>query len=182
LRSDAFARRELGSPGPDFDAPGPGFLTLRQVNREDAVLELCRRLVQLHVLRQDERATERAVAALVTVGRGAFRAALTADGEQIALELDLDVLGLHPRQVGLDDVLVVATPNLHCRAGIHAFEAQEGRREPSVEAHQIVERIPQPEHGSSLLSQPVTSGLGGSADILGEGCTWRTLPNASYPT
>src|SRR5690606_36357119 len=78
--------------------------------------------------------------------------------EQVALKLDLDVLRLCPGQLGVHDVLVVATPNLHRRSAIHAFEAEEGRREPRFEAHQIVERIPQSEHGSSLLSRSLRPG------------------------
>src|SRR5687767_6059755 len=87
------------SAGSHRDLPGTSPLGLGHDDRQNPVQVVSGHLLAVHGIRQDERTLERAVAALIPVdplvpllGLLLF---LTADGEDVVLERELDVLGLH---------------------------------------------------------------------------------------
>src|SRR5687768_12486063 len=88
----------------DRDLPRPRPLRLWHQNSEDPVLVLRRDLVAVHGAGEHEGTLEAAVAALVAVNPLAallgLLLLLAPDGEDIVLQGELHILGLHSRQLG----------------------------------------------------------------------------------
>src|SRR5688572_6081864 len=84
----------------DLDAGRLSLLGLRDLDLEDAVLEVGRHLAGVDPVGQAERAREASEGPLDAVEALALRLvlglALTRDGENAVLDLDLDVALLHP--------------------------------------------------------------------------------------
>src|SRR6185503_3238828 len=88
-------------PRPDLDPAALGLRSLGHVQREDALPVVGGDRVALHGARQREGALEAAIAALPEMVALLFRVLLAllrllaADREDVVLELDLDVVGIH---------------------------------------------------------------------------------------
>ena len=99
----------------DADAFGPCFLTLRQVNLEDAVLITCLDLVRLNAAGHRHRAIQFAVARRVTVSVLRLGLVFRSNYQSVARELNVDFIRLETRRLGADDdfsfaILNVAAP------------------------------------------------------------------------
>src|SRR5947199_459979 len=108
-RNPSLGLREGFYPGSlDLDPPPLALLLLRQRDRdlEDAVLEVGLRLIGAHPLGERDGAVELAVAALAAVDTPLvpllLLAPLPVQHEVVVVDLQVDVLLLHPRQVGAD--------------------------------------------------------------------------------
>src|SRR5450759_3631422 len=103
-RAASSALRLLGL---DLDALGLLLLGLRYRDREDAVLVAGLDLLRLHALREGQAALEAAEAPLDAVVPLVvdllLELALALDGEHVVVDLDLDVVGVHARELGLED-------------------------------------------------------------------------------
>src|SRR4051812_33397768 len=136
----------------DLDRPRLGFLAQRQAHREDAVLVLGRHPARVDGGRQRERAAERAVAPLdvvVLLFLHFVRDLLLArDGEHEVLDIDVDVLFRHVRELGFQHELVLA--------GLKDVD----RRHPCVVRRretEITERIPANDGHDVLLHYLVSA-------------------------
>src|SRR5581483_1918159 len=141
LSSAERACREPAGPSPlDLDLPPLRPLGLRHAHRKHAVAERRLDLVALDVVGQCDAVVETAGAPGLTTQHAATLALLdlAADRQLVADELHVDVVALHARQVGLDDVGVVGL--LDVDEGRPAQPV--GRRETAAE--RLVEQPPHP--------------------------------------
>src|SRR3954463_16162628 len=103
-----------------LDRPRPGFLTQRNAHGEDTVLVLGRDPIRVDGLRQRERAAERAIAPLdvvvLLVLHVVERLLLALDRQHEVLDVDVDVVTRHRRELGLEhDLLVAGLEDVHRR-------------------------------------------------------------------
>src|SRR6516164_6681486 len=91
----------------DLDLLGLGFLALRNGEGQDAVFVIGLDGLGVHGVREREAAAEAAVGALdaqvVVFVHLLLELALAANREDVVLDADVEVLGLHVGKVGLDD-------------------------------------------------------------------------------
>src|SRR5690606_38492002 len=99
-------RRSVLGPGPDLDPARRGFRALGDHDLEHAVAAAGDDALGIGAVGQREAAVEAAVAALharVALGFGArFALAFALDRENALVHLDLDLLRVDARQVGVD--------------------------------------------------------------------------------
>ena len=129
-------RRRTGTRSPnlrDIDATSAAAASLRDREREEAVFQVGRHLLDVNRLRQDERARERAVSTLdpvVLFARNLRRAAIAANHDAVFLGVNLDLIAAEARNFGGQD---------ECAGGLVQIDG--GRPSGSVGADQLTDLI-----------------------------------------
>src|SRR5581483_4925522 len=165
----------LALAGAHRDLAGAGRLLLRQRQREHAVLKRRLRLLGVDAARQRHAAHEAAVVVLLMVyhaalalslrlalalplGLAVLAARLALDRELVALDGDMDIVGLHARQRRLHDQVVVLLDHVdrhRHRAALLAAAEAPARPHPGVleePVHRLAQRLHLTDRKSTRLN------------------------------